>query len=467
MDEQSQCDPMGRTIEKQKELRMADMISDESVTQPRTASAAVVQPLAERNILLLQGLMGPLFRRLGQVLRQDGYGVHKVNFNGGDRLFWRLPNGIDYRGSLEDWPAMLRQIITDRAITDVLLFGDCRPIHMAAIAVCRDMHVPVHVFEEGYIRPDWVTLELGGVNGHSTLPRDPAWYRAQAALLPPVPQHAPVPSSFRRRATEALIYNTADVLSRSHYPHWENHRPWHPLVEGMGWVRRLTRRKAAAQRAQAVQAAMVRRNAPYILFPLQLDSDAQIRLHSSFAGIADALRMVITSFASHAPPELRLVIKEHPLDNGVRDWRLETKTLAALHGVTERIDYLEGGDIVPISLASRGMVTINSTSGTLALAQGIPVIALGQAVYDIEDITFQGRLNDFWANPGKPDAATFDAFRRVLIERCLVPGGFFSEEALDKLTSGIIAKIEAASPLLHAPPARPALAQSTQAILSN
>jgi capsular polysaccharide export protein len=189
---------------------MADMISDESVTQPRTASAAVVQPLAERNILLLQGLMGPLFRRLGQVLRHDGYGVHKVNFNGGDRLFWRLPNGIDYRGSLEDWPAMLRQIITDRAITDVLLFGDCRPIHMAAIAVCRDMHVPVHVFEEGYIRPDWVTLELGGVNGHSTLPRDPVWYRAQAALLPPVPQHAPVPSSFRRRATEALIYNTAE-----------------------------------------------------------------------------------------------------------------------------------------------------------------------------------------------------------------------------------------------------------------
>jgi capsular polysaccharide export protein len=446
---------------------MSDMFSEESVALPREASTAIVQPLAERNILLLQGLMGPLFRRLGQVLRRDGYGVHKVNFNGGDRLYWRLPNAIDYRGRLEDWPATLRQIIADRGITDVLLFGDCRPIHMAAIAVCRELHVPVHVFEEGYIRPDWVTLELGGVNGHSTLPRDPVWYRDKAATLPPPPEHTSVPSSFRRRATEALIYNTADVLSRSHYPYWENHRPWHPLVEGMGWVRRLTRRKAAAQRAQSVLATLADRDDPYMLFPLQLDSDAQIRLHSSFAGIADALRMVITSFASHAPRDLRLVIKEHPLDNGVRDWRLETKTLAALHGVTDRIDYLEGGDIVPLSLRSQGMVTINSTSGTLALAQGIPVIALGQAVYDIEDITYQGRLHDFWGNPGKPDPETFAAFRRVLIDRCLVAGGFFSDEALDKLTGGIIAKIEAASPLLPAATPRTAApGSSSKAILS-
>lgn len=444
---------------------MSDQHSEKSVSLSSTAMPEVPQPLATRNVLLLQGLMGPLFRRLGQVLRRDGYGVHKVNFNGGDRLFWRLPNGIDYRGRLEDWPATLRQIIVDRGITDVLLFGDCRPIHMAAIATCRDLHVPVHVFEEGYIRPDWVTLELGGVNGHSTLPRDPAWYRAQAAMLPPPPEHLPVPSSFRRRAIEALIYNTADVLTRSHYPHWENHRPWHPLVEGMGWVRRLKRRKAAAERAAAVLDTLVKRDAPYVLFPLQLDSDAQIRLHSSFAGIADALRMVITSFAAHAPPELRLVIKEHPLDNGVRDWRLESMTLAALHGVTDRIDYLEGGDIVPISLRSQGMVTINSTSGTLALAQGIPVIALGQAVYDIEDITFQGRLNDFWRNPGKPDAPTFAAFRRVLIDRCLVAGGFFSEEALTKVTEGVIARIEAASPLLpqRRQPQAPLLAKPPRA----
>jgi capsular polysaccharide export protein len=433
---------------------MPDLPADGPVLMPQVAAPGSARPLAKRNILLLQGLMGPLFRKVGQSLRRDGYGVYKVNFNGGDRLFWRLPNGIDYRGSFDDWPEALARLIGDRAITDVVLFGDCRPAHMTAIAVCRDLHIPVHVLEEGYIRPDWVTLELGGVNGHSTLPRDPAWYRTEAAALPPAPEHHSVPSSFRRRALEGVAYNLADVLTRWRYPHWENHRPWHPLVEGMGWLRRLLRRKAAAARSQALIAALETREAPYMLFPLQLDSDAQIRLHSSFAGIADALRMVIASFATHAPAPLRLVVKEHPLDNGVRDWRQETASLAKLHGVADRVDYLESGDIVPVAQRAKGVVTINSTSGTLALALGVPVIALGQAVYDIEGITFQGTLDDFWCMPGQPDAATFAAFRRVLIDRCLVAGGFFSDEALTKVTQGIIARLEAASPLKQITPTR-------------
>jgi capsular polysaccharide export protein len=431
---------------------MPDLLSNGPELMPQVAAPGDPQPLARRNVLLLQGLMGPLFRRLGQALRRDGYGVHKVNFNGGDRLFWRLPNGIDYRGSPAEWPKALTSLIVDRQITDVVLFGDCRPIHMAATAVCGELHIPVHVFEEGYIRPDWVTLELGGVNGHSTLPRDSAWYLAEAARLPPAPDHYPVPSSFRRRATEGLVYNVADVLTRWRYPYWDNHRPWHPLVEGMGWTRKLMRRKAAAARSGEVLASLKASRAPYMLFPLQLDSDAQIRLHSSFAGIADALRMVIASFAANAPADLRLVVKEHPLDNGVRDWRHETATLADLYGVGSRIDYLESGDIVPVVQRSRGMVTINSTSGTLALAHEVPVIPLGQAVYDIDGITFQGTLDDFWRDPGKPDSDVFSAFRRVLIDRCLVAGGFFSEQALDKVTKGVIARLEAASPLTPRPP---------------
>ncbi len=426
---------------------MPNPSADAPVLSPEVAAPGKGQPLAQRNVLLLQGLMGPLFRRIGQALRRDGYGVFKVNFNGGDRFFWRLPNGIDYRGSPEDWPAKLTRLIRERAITDVVLFGDCRPMHMAAVKVCQDLHVPVHVFEEGYIRPDWVTLELGGVNGHSTLPRDPSWYLEEAASLPPAPDHHPVPSSFRRRALEGLTYNLADVLTRWHYPFWQTHRPWHPLVEGMGWMRRLMRRDAAAARSRALIDALDSQNASYVLFPLQLDSDAQIRLHSSFAGVADAMRLVMASFAAHAPSTMRLVVKEHPLDNGVRDWRQETAALAALHGIADRVDYLESGDIVPIARRAKGVVTINSTSGTLALAYGIPVIALGRAVYDIPGVTFQGKLDDFWRDPGQPDAQTFAAFCRVLIDRCLVAGGFFSEEALAKVTQGVIARLEAASPL--------------------
>ena len=393
-------------------------------------------------VLLLQGLMGPLFRRLGQQLIRSGHSVYKVNFNGGDRFFWRLPGGVDFRGTLEEWPDALDAIIDDKGITDVVLFGDCRAHHIAATAVCRERNIRVHVFEEGYIRPDWVTLELDGVNGHSRLPRDPEWYRKRAAKLSPVPEHKQVPSSFQRRALEGLLYNTADVLSRWWYPNWSNHRPWHPLIEGVGWARKLLRGKERRESSEQVVKALLENDQEFYLFPLQLASDAQIRLHSPFASMTDALSLVIKSFSENAPAHTRLLVKEHPLDNGVVDWKQETRSLAELFGVAGRVDYMSFGDIVPVARAAKGMVTINSTSGTLALDMGVPVVALGHAVFDIEDVTYQGGIDRFWKEVPAPDRDTFNAFRRVLIERCLVPGGFFSEEALSKVVRHAVARFE-------------------------
>jgi capsular polysaccharide export protein len=72
----------------------------------------------------------------------------------------------------------------------------------------------------------------------------------------------------------------------------------------------------------------------------------------------------------------------------------------------------------------------------------VPVVALGHAVYDIPDVTFQDGLDAFWRAPVAPDAQTFAAVRRVLVERCLIPGGFFSEEALDKVVRHAVARFE-------------------------
>lgn len=422
---------------------MPSSSADKDALSRVTLSAPTRRNLpAKRSVLLLQGLMGPLFRRLGQGLLKAGHRVHKVNFNGGDRLFWRLPGGIDYRGTLKDWPKALESILADKQITDVILFGDCRDHHMLATKVCRDLRIPVHVFEEGYIRPDWVTFERDGVNGHSALPRDPQWYLETAAALPPAPPHSQVPSSFRRRATEGLLYNVADVFSRWHYSNWNNHRPWHPVVEGMGWWRKLRRSKERNAEAAALIERLGTAGQPYYLFPLQLDSDAQIRLHSPFAGIAEALKVVISSFAAHAPADTRLVVKEHPLDNGVRDWQQITTDMAVRFGVEDRIDYLPGGDIVPVARQSRGMVTINSTSGTLGLSMGIPTVALGTAIYDIAGVCFQGGLDAFWQEGTPPDQEVYSAFRRVLIDRCLIPGGFFSKTALDMVVRHAIARFD-------------------------
>jgi len=410
---------------------------------------AVTEPAASRQFLFLQGLHGPFFSRLGAALLARGHSVSRVNFHGGDQLYWKLPGAVNYRGRPRDWPGFVERLILARKITDVVLFGDCRPLHRDAIAVAARLQIQVHVFEEGYIRPDWVTIEIGGVNGHSTLPRDPAWYREMARGLPPYGPDDAVPSSFLRRATEDVIYNFAQMLNVWQFPFYRNHRPVHPLLEYGGWLWRFANGPAARRRSAATLARLRDGKLRYFVFPLQLDSDYQIRLHSPYSGMQPAIDEVLGSFAAHAPATCVLVVKNHPLDDGLVNWRRRVADAAARLGITERVLHLEIGDIGGLVRGAAGVVTVNSTTGTLALACGVPVITLGDAIYNIPDVTFQGDLDAFWTQPVPPDGATFDAFRRVVVQRCLVRGGYFSEIGLDMLVRGSLARLEQAA-LAHA-----------------
>src|SRR5579872_3777279 len=153
-----------------------------------------VEP-SERAFLFLQGLPTRFFERLGSALTERGHTVHRVNFNGGDRVFWRLPNSVDFRGREHEWPEFLDRLLVEKAISDIVLFGDCRPMHRSAIHLAERRSVLVHVVEEGYMRPGWITFEQGGVNGYSSLPKDPAWYLERAATLPEWGRSAAAPGT--------------------------------------------------------------------------------------------------------------------------------------------------------------------------------------------------------------------------------------------------------------------------------
>ena len=90
---------------------------------------------------------------------------------------------------------------------------------------------------------------------------------------------------------------------------------------------------------------------------------------------------------------------------------------------------------------ARGLVCVNSTSATLALAHGTPVCTIGEAIYDIPGLTHQHHLDDFWSNPTPPDAGLYPAFRRVLVDRCLVRGGLASESAVTELIGSILKRL--------------------------
>jgi capsular polysaccharide export protein len=85
---------------------------------------------------------------------------------------------------------------------------------------------------------------------------------------------------------------------------------------------------------------------------------------------------------------------------------------------------------------------VNSTSATLALAAGSPVCTLGEAIYNVPGLTFSGHLDEFWMRPVPPEAGLYGAFRRVLVDRCLVRGGIASESAVQMLIKSMLERLE-------------------------
>ncbi len=414
------------------------------VIQRIESVSRVVRVFPRRRFLFLQGVPGAFLHRLGQALADRGHGVFRVNFNGGDRLDWPVLPAVDFRGGATAWPAFLQRLLLDQAPTDIVLHGDCRPLHRIAIELANRIGVRVHVFEEGYLRPDWVTLEVGGVNGYSRLPRSARMYLAAAERLPALPAVAHVSPSPRSRAGACIAYGVACLMRRSWFRRYTTHRGWSLPHEAAGWIRRIIETPLARRRSRnAIARAFAAPNGFFVL-PIQMDNDSQILCHSDLGGMMHAIRLVVASFARHAPPDAVLAVKSHPLDNGVIDWRAVTKGAAHDAGVADRVVLIEDCDLGVLLDRARGMVTVNSTSGTFALAAGVPTIALGRSVYDLPGLTHQGTLESFWRSPTPPDARLFDAFRRVLAQTCLVEGDFFTEVGVARAVAGAVPRIEAA-----------------------
>jgi len=396
---------------------------------------------ARRRFLFLQGNTSSYFAKLGEALSARGYPVHRVNFNGGDMLFWSLPGAINYGGSLSAWPSFFTNILDRLRVTDIVLFGDCRPIHRQAIKIAQGRPVNLHILEEGYLRPNWITLEQSGTNGFSSLPRDPEEIRRIAERLPDYAGGATYPDKFARRAVEDVLYHLARVAMFWRFPRYRFHAPVDPFVEYFGWIFRTVIRPYARMKSRRALRRLPP-NAPFFLLPMQLDSDYQVREHSHFTRIPPALKEVIGSFAKHATADSWLVIKSHPLDCGLTNWRHVVRDFAAAAGVEDRVVYLDHDDLAGLVRDSQGLVTINSTVGALALQLGRPVIALGTAIYDIAGLTFQHGLDRFWREATLPDPELLAAFHRVLIRRCLVRGSFFNKAGVASAVAGAVDRFE-------------------------
>jgi capsular polysaccharide export protein len=229
------------------------------------------------------------------------------------------------------------------------------------------------------------------------------------------------------------------VAGRLRFPFYRTHRTQSLIGEGAGWLCKFVRASHRSRRAEQVLTAIAGRE--FVLFPLQLTGDYQIRAHSPFDSMTQAVDYVLNSFAAHAAADQFLLVKEHPLDASWRNWPAYLRRNARRLGIEDRVVCMEGGDLQELSASAIGMVCVNSTSGTLALDKGLPVVVLGDAVYDVPGITHQSGLDRFWKEPERPDAGLYAAFKKALHAKCLVRGGLASASATDILVQNSIERL--------------------------
>lgn len=392
-----------------------------------------------KKVLLLQGPVGPFFKRLAEDISTFNANVYKINFNGGDWFFYPK-NSENFRGSLENWPHFFSEFIEKHKIEMVILFGDCRDYHRIAHTITRQKNIEIGVFEEGYVRPDYITFERFGVNGFSLLPRNREFYDTLEAKESIIPDVKHVGNTFWYASWYATVYYCFSVFLKPLFQHYIHHRPLN-LWESRYWIKAVWRKWFYKYHERGIYDFLVTHNKKnFFLAPLQISTDAQIHEHSDFTSIDVFIERIISSFSSYAPSKTYLVIKHHPLDRGYHDYSEIIDKFADKYNISNRVKYIHDQHLPTLLEHARGVVLINSTVGLSAIHHGSPLKTCGSAIYNIEGLAYQGSLDDFWndAEAFHVDKDLYHRFKGYVINNKQINGNFYSRLKGSKLKCGVL-----------------------------
>ena len=379
--------------------------------------------IENKNILLLQGPMGDFFKRLDDYFRSKGANTFRIGFNAGDWLFSNHDNYTAFKGKKKEWRDFFIDYVTKNKIDKILLFGDCRFYQNIAIQESQRLGIDAFVFEEGYVRPDFVTMEKWGVNNFSLIPRERKFYEQLKKEDFKYLNIKPANPSFFKMAWSASWYYIFAYLGKPFYPYYEHHRELNPFKEAFYGIRNGYRKikYKILERGKLEEIVKLK----YFFVPLQTYNDFQLRVHSEFSTIEEFIEVVISSFAKNAPEDTYLVIKHHPMDRGRKDYKKYILNLGKKYRLKDKLIVIYDLHLPTLLSHTLGTITINSTVGLQAMYHNSPVKVLGKAIYDIEGLTDKKDLDSFWENPKKPNKRLFFKFRQYLIENTQINGSFY------------------------------------------
>ncbi|MCQ0988616.1 capsular biosynthesis protein [Jiella marina] len=405
--------------------------------------------MTTKRILFVGAPFGQFFGELARTLESQGAEVYRIVLEGGDWIETPARNRITLDRSVS-WARFLRHVIKSRGIQTIITYNDTLPRNRIALAIAKRLNLTRLVLENGYLRPHHVTLALNGVNGNSELSRDAETVREAADRSRKECRRFPV--HMRPHVMNTIRHFAWSTILKPVLPYNSSYYGDSVAKQGLGYIREYAWRMTHDESSQLaeVDAHKAKPGSRLFLVLMQKPGDGQIRYHSPFKTNIRFLEEVLRSFAAHAPDDAFLVVKQHPLDYGVERLSGVFERLSKELGLAGRAVYMRKTGIAGLMEKTDCLVTINSTGGLQGVMGGVAVKCLGNAVYDVPGLTFQGSLAEFWSSDERPDPVMVRGYRNYLLETCQLNGGFHTAEALGILLPQMAERILSLTPASRA-----------------
>ncbi len=386
---------------------------------------------SDKTFLFLQGPASFFSRKFASYLEKQGANCLRINFCFSDWVCWLGKPAVNFRKKIEDWPEFLRKFIKDNHVTTILYYADCFPYHRIAREVADDLGIDAIAYENGYLRPNWLTIEKGGMSQFSHFPVNPDEIIQKGSGIPDQENMILPSAKFWVEAVGEVLFHTCNYLYHWTFHNYQADRYYNPFIEYFSQIPRLLKAKKLDAEANQFINTLLNTKADFWLFPLQMQNDYQLRVNSNFKHQSEAIELVIKSFSKFSAVHEKLVIKIHPMDNGIEPWNKIITDLKDKYAVSKRVFFVDGGNLQNFIVNSRGVITINSTVGLHSLQALKPVYVLGCAIYDIKGLASDQSLGEFFQNPVSPDKKLLDAFIKLIAASIQVKGHFFTRKGSD------------------------------------
>ena len=381
--------------------------------------------LIEGNCLFLMGPIGTFFSRLSNYLEENNVRTYKITF---PLYEYGFPKSrlIKYHKDISFFKNFLKKIIIDKKIKHIFMYGNVLIPHRNALSLVEelkkeDLYVNTHIFELGYLRPNFVTLENSGINYSSSFIKGREFYLKQDSykLFPIAKKHA----RFRIRKiwkTISFINHCFKNYKIVETEHKLQPKPIYIWYQIKGFFLKFY---FSFTQSNLKKKCLFEKN--FFLIVLQVSTDSQLLEGSDIKDNKKFIYNVIKDFAK-ANVDNNLVFKHHPRDRGYINYANTIEKLSKQFGVYKKVFYIHDYFLSKLFQNSncKGTVLINSTVGYQSLYHSVPLKSLGVAPFNIEGLSDQRNLVSFFKNPLPVDKLLFNKFYKYILENSQINGNF-------------------------------------------